>query len=73
MILHFNPAPTGPIELKPWWPFSSPEITWVVVKISGHIEIMEKKMETTIMGYTGAIQGLIYGYMGGCQNYDPFL
>ena len=24
--------------------------------------IMEKKMETTIMGY-----------MGGCQNYDPFL
>ena len=30
--------------------------------------IMEKKMETTIMGYIGII-----GYMGGCQNYGPFL
>ena len=28
----------------------------------GHIGIMEKKMETTIMGS-----------MGGCQNYGPFL
>ena len=25
-------------------------------------------METTIMGYIGII-----GYMGGCQNYGPFL
>ena len=30
--------------------------------------IMEKKMETTTMGYIGII-----GYMGGCQNYGPFL
>ena len=30
--------------------------------------IMEKKMETTIMGYKGIIE-----YMGGCQNYGPFL
>ena len=29
---------------------------------------MEKKMETTIMGYIGII-----GYMGGCPNYGPFL
>ena len=27
---------------------------------------MEKKMETTILGYIGII-----GYMGGCQNYGP--
>ena len=25
-------------------------------------------METTVMGYIGII-----GYMGGCQNYGPFL
>ena len=30
--------------------------------------IMENEMETTIMGYIGII-----GYMGGCQNYGPFL
>ena len=30
--------------------------------------ITEKNMETTIMGYIG-----ILGYMGGCQNYGPFL
>ena len=30
--------------------------------------IMEKEMETTIMGYIGII-----GYMGGCQNYGFFL
>ena len=30
--------------------------------------IMEKKMETTTMGYIGNI-----GYMGSCQNYGPFL
>ena len=30
--------------------------------------IMEKKMETTIMGYIGII-----GYLGGCQKYGPFL
>ena len=29
---------------------------------------MEKKLETTIMGYIGVI-----GYMGGFQNYGPFL
>ena len=29
---------------------------------------MEKKMETTIMGYIGII-----GYRGGFQNYGPFL
>ena len=28
---------------------------------------MEKKMETTIMGYIGII-----GYLGGCQNHGPF-
>ena len=31
--------------------------------------IMQKKMETTIMGHIGVIQG----YMGGYQNYGPFL
>ena len=30
--------------------------------------IMEKEMETIIMSYIG-----IMGYMGGCQNYGPFL
>ena len=30
--------------------------------------IMEKKMETTIMGYIEII-----GYLGGCQKYGPFL
>ena len=43
---------------------------WVVVKIMSGLYwgIMEKKMETTIMGYIGII-----GYMGACQNYGPFL
>ena len=39
---------------------------WVVVNIRVILglywSIMEKKMETTIMGYRG-----------GCQSYDPFL
>ena len=38
------------------------------VVLGSYWEIMEKKMETTIMGYIGMIE-----YMGGCQNYGPFL
>ena len=42
-------------------------VTWKVY-IGVIWGIMEKKIETIIMGYIGII-----GYMGGCQNYGLFL
>ena len=33
-----------------------PTLIWVVVKIRGYIGILEKKMETTTMGYIGVIR-----------------